>query len=83
VPPCVPQTESHLNLLIEHYERTIASLKQEAHLWQARCEEVQRMYNEREEQMTEAKAVLKILTFIKPGECPSVSQMAAPIPRCA
>ena len=57
-------------LIIEHYERTIAQLKQEAQLWQARCEEVQRRYDEREGWMAEARAILKLLTFIKPGECP-------------
>ena len=57
-------------LIIEQYERTIAELKQEVYLWQARCEEVQRSYNEREERMAEARTLLKMLTFNKPGECP-------------
>jgi hypothetical protein len=57
-------------LSIEPYLRTIAQLKQEAHLWQARCEEVQCLYNEREDQMAEARAIVKLLTFFKPGECP-------------
>ena len=55
---------------VEQYERTIAELKQEARLWQARCEELERMDNEREERMDKARAILKLLTFFTPGEWP-------------
>jgi hypothetical protein len=47
--PMSDRTHEDDQLIIEQYERTIAELKQEAHLWQARYEEMQQVYNERPE----------------------------------
>jgi hypothetical protein len=43
------RTHEDDQLIIEHYERTIAEVKQAAHLWQARCDELLRAHNERPE----------------------------------
>ena len=43
------RTHEDDQLITERYERTIAELKQEAHVWQARYEELLHMYDERPE----------------------------------
>ena len=50
-------------LIIEQYERTIAQLKEEARAWQARYDELLRIYNERPEvqEAQKLQATLDIL----------------------